>query len=129
MFDNVVTNKGNGYHNTYDTFIAPVSGLHVFYSSLLDFSSICHAQLVKNGQVLAMFDNQGRYNQAGQLAIVQLNAGDDVAVQSADYADCVFTAIIIRLFLDFCFMIILCTNCEYFLYGNIYEIDNKLSVL
>ena len=45
---------------------------------------------MKNGQVLAMFDDVNSGDAASHMAIIELEAGDDVAVQNADFSDRVF---------------------------------------
>ena len=91
-FDNVILNLGNGYHNQHGAFIAPVPGVYSFSTSLLSVSSHCHAELVKNGQILAMIDFSDTitFIQAAQGVIVELDAGDDVSVKEAHYSDCIY---------------------------------------
>ena len=86
----MVTNIGNGYHNLHGNFVAPVAGVYVFYASILSDSGNCHAKLMKNGQTLAMFSTPELYDSAGHMAVIELNAGDDVAVKNADYPDTVY---------------------------------------
>ena len=86
-----MTNIGNGYHNLHGNFIAPVSGVYVFHTSLLRASSgHAHVQLVKNGQDLARLDLELSDSTASQTAIVPLDAGDDIAVKNADFSDTIF---------------------------------------
>ena len=60
--------------------------------SLLSVSPHCHAELVKDSQVLAMIDfsDTTAFIQSSQGVIVELNAGDDVSVKEAHYTDCVY---------------------------------------
>ena len=90
VFNDVLTNIGNGYHNLHGNFVAPIAGVYVFHATVLSNSGNCHARLMKNGQVLAMLNDANQANTASQMAIIELNAGDDVAVQNADYPDRVF---------------------------------------
>ena len=64
----------------------------MFTTSMLSNGKVSHAKLVKNGQLLARLDcsEADGIAQAGQTVIVQLAAGEDVAVQVFDYPDTVF---------------------------------------
>lgn len=93
VFDNVITNVGSAYHNTHGAFIAPVPGLYVFTTSLLAYGKTSHhAILTKNGQLLTKvdFNDADGFDQSSQMVIVELNSGDDVAVQNADYTGMVY---------------------------------------
>ena len=59
---------------------------------MLSVSPHCHAELVRDGQILAMIDfsDTTTYIQASQGVIVELDAGDDVSVKEAHYTDCVY---------------------------------------
>ena len=88
-----MTNLGRGYHNAHGTFIAPVPGVYVFTTSILAFGTTSHhAKLVKNGQLLAKvdFNDADSYDHSSQTVIVELDKGDDIAVQNADYTGMVY---------------------------------------
>ena len=77
------------------TFIAPVSGIYVFTTSVLSHLSsqyAAHAKLVKNGTLLAILDasEPDGIAQASQTVIVQLAKGDDVAVQNEHHYGTVY---------------------------------------
>ncbi|XP_060567974.1 complement C1q tumor necrosis factor-related protein 3-like [Ruditapes philippinarum] len=78
VFNHVITNVGNAYNNHHGTFIAPVTGTYVFYFSL--HSPGARADLVLNGSAVANLYIGN--DQASQLAILNVNAGDDVSVQN-----------------------------------------------
>ena len=42
---------------------------------------------MKNRQVLAMFETHEIYDHASHMAIIELETGDDVYVQNADWSD------------------------------------------
>ena len=90
VFNDVLTNIGSGYHNLHGNFVTPIAGVYVFHVNVLSNAGHCHARLMKNGQVLAMLDNEQTYDRASTMAIIELDAGDDIAVQNADYPDRVF---------------------------------------
>ena len=90
VFNDVITNIGNGYHKTHGIFVAPVAGVYVFYASLHAYAGQNHAKLMKNGQMLAMFDVVLSSDTNSQMVIIELEAGDDVSVQNADYPDRIF---------------------------------------
>ena len=97
VFDHVVTNVGNGYHGNHGLFVAPVSGLYVFSATVMAYLpgttlQIKHAKLVKNGQLLARLGQHGVgvWDSATTMIAVQLQKGDDVAVQNSDYNNVTF---------------------------------------
>ena len=89
VFERAVTNVGNAYNSRHGTFIAPVSGIYVFSMTLITLGQHTHVKLVKNGQFLAGV-NTNTWDQSSQLVVVELNKGDDVAVQNADFSDISF---------------------------------------
>ena len=90
VFSDVLTNVGNGYHSNHGVFIAPVAGVYVFYASLHAWHRHNQARLMKNGQMLAMFDAVESGDTVSQMAIIELEAGDSVSVQNAHYSDRIF---------------------------------------
>lgn len=80
LFDHVITNLGNGYNDHHGTFLAPMTGTYVFYFSL--HSPGARAHLAVNGAPKANLYIGN--DQASQLAIVNLKAGDDVSVQNKE---------------------------------------------
>jgi hypothetical protein len=86
VFDLVETNIGNGYNSHHGVFIAPVSGLYLIYSSILAaHGAEIWCQIVVNGvnkgSVYAR-GTDGRHDQGSQAILIQLQKGDDVAVQN-----------------------------------------------
>ncbi|XP_045206770.2 uncharacterized protein LOC123559013, partial [Mercenaria mercenaria] len=94
VFDHVETNTGNGYNPHHGVFTAPVSGLYLFYTSVLaDHNRIIWCQIVINGKNKASAyarGTDGRHDQGSQAIIVQLQQGDDVAVQNLDADDSIY---------------------------------------
>ena len=83
LFDNVVTNLGLAFHN--GVFVAPVPGLYVFSVNLLSDSEPANAKVVRNGGLLGALNFHVDGEQASQTVAVELNRGDEIAVQSANY--------------------------------------------
>ena len=94
IFDHVETNVGNGYNSHHGVFTAPVSGLYVFYTSVLaDNNREIWCELVVNGAIKASVyarGTDGRHDQGSQALVIQLNQGDDVAVQNVAADDAVY---------------------------------------
>ncbi|XP_053374375.1 cerebellin-4-like [Mercenaria mercenaria] len=86
VFSDVITNIGNGYNNHHGLFIAPVSGLYMFSTTILSGQNVEYVAAIEiNGSdVVRMFERgtDNRHGSATQTVIVQLKKGDDVAVQS-----------------------------------------------
>lgn len=83
VFDNAVTNIGNGYHPLHGIFTAPVDGTYVLAVTVSGISTNEHyyCYLDVNGQrVLKFLTNP--YEQSSHMAIVQLKAGNDVSVKN-----------------------------------------------
>ena len=70
--------------------MTPIAGVSVFHVNVLSYAGRCHARLMKNGQVLAMLDNEQTNDRASTIATIEPDAGDDIALQNADYPDRVF---------------------------------------
>ena len=76
-------------------FVAPVSGIYVFATSVLSNigpNSAAHAKLVKNGVLIANLDasEPDGIAQASQTVIVQVAKGEWVAVQNEHYSNVVY---------------------------------------
>ena len=81
VFDNAVTNVGNGYIPQQGIFVAPVAGTYVFCVTLM----VCGppnswGHFMVNGRIIAKLfvDHQ----QSSQTIVVYLKKGDDVSVQN-----------------------------------------------
>jgi hypothetical protein len=90
VFDHVETNIGNGYNSHHGVFVAPVSGIYVFYASLLsvrDTTLFCNL-FVDGIKKVTIFDRvpQAGSAQGSQMLVIHLNQGADVAVKIG-YAD------------------------------------------
>ena len=87
MFDNVVTNIGNGYHNHLGSFIAPVSGTYVFSVSLLTWAKHAHYTFSKNGtgvSKLYLDATKSGYESTSQTIVITLNQNDDVTIRNGE---------------------------------------------
>lgn len=88
VFETVVTNIGNGYKERLGVFVAPVSGMYVFTTTLVSFYHVsAHASFIKNGQaVTVMFVSGGEagYDTTSQTIVLMLQQGDEISVQNGD---------------------------------------------
>ncbi|KAL3854176.1 hypothetical protein ACJMK2_013454 [Sinanodonta woodiana] len=87
VFDNVLTNVGNGYSSRHGYFSAPVSGVYAFYLTVTNVPGVSASLvLMKNGlslaPVLAHGTDQNGWQTSTIATMVKLNAGDDVWVQN-----------------------------------------------
>ena len=93
VFDSVVTNVGRAYQNSTGAFTAPRPGVYVFTTSILAYgTSSHHVSVVKNGQLLAKidFNDADSFDDSSQTVIVELDKGDIIAIQNADYTGMVY---------------------------------------
>ena len=89
VFNDVLLNVGSAYHSGHGIFVAPVPGVYFFTTSLLALGTTPHhAKLVKDGHELvrADFNDADHFDDSSQAVIVQLEKGNFVAVQNADYS-------------------------------------------
>ena len=79
VFEDVVTNIGNAYNNHHGVFIAPVSGLYVFTTSLTSEHNMEYwAKVVVNGTVIVRLNERGtdgRLGSGAQTIIIALKKG------------------------------------------------------
>ena len=90
VFNDVIVNVGSAYHKAHGI----VPGVYLFTTSLLAYGTKSHhAKIVKGGQELARtdFNDADSFDDSSQTVIVQLEKGDFVAVQNADYSGMVYT--------------------------------------
>lgn len=94
VFDHVETNIGNGYNPHHGVFTAPVSGLYVFFTSVLaDHNREVWCNLVVNNVVKTSVyarGTDGRHDQGSQMIVTQLQQGDDVAIQNYEVDDAIY---------------------------------------
>ena len=88
-FDNVITNVGNAYNSHAGVFIAPVSGIYVFSTSIMSYQNTrTHYAFERNGNiVMRLFYNGDEllaYDTTGSTITLQLSKCDDVAVVNGD---------------------------------------------
>ena len=89
VFNDVLLNVGSAYHSGHGIFVAPVPGVYFFTMSLLALGTTPHhAKLVKDGHELARadFNDADHFDDSSQAVIVQLEKGNFVAVQNANYS-------------------------------------------
>lgn len=91
IFETVLLNAGDGYHDQHGVFIAPVDGIYVFSVSVMNqdnatTSLLFEVSLYKEGVLLGRALADGRPNGLSQgsiTATTQLQEGDDVWVAVA----------------------------------------------
>lgn len=86
IFDNVITNVGNGYDKTTGIFSAPVAGVYAFYFTAMSTNSHGYVQLaiVKHGIVLDILwlEGSGDMNDQGSTQFtIQMAAGEQLWVR------------------------------------------------
>ncbi|XP_053383718.1 complement C1q-like protein 4 [Mercenaria mercenaria] len=91
-FDRVLLNDGNCYETHTGMFTAPVAGRYLFiYNFGLHGSTETWLQLVKNGARQNQAGVEGKVSdqnlQGGNAAIIYLNQGDDVWIETAILSD------------------------------------------
>jgi hypothetical protein len=105
IFDNVLSNLGNAYHETYGHFTAPVSGTYQFAVSLLTKTPgpNSYYEVVKNGnQVLSRIYIVKEYYSSSTTVIAHLDVADVVFVKAASVSTldagyyCVFSGVFIQ---------------------------------
>ncbi|KAJ8312542.1 hypothetical protein KUTeg_009915, partial [Tegillarca granosa] len=85
VFLHVNINEGNCYHQTTGLFSPNIPGVYVFYFTIITASDVeIRTTLVKDGTELSYsyaYGASSKYSQAGNMAIVHLNVGDNVWVE------------------------------------------------
>ena len=86
IFDRVITNVGEAYNAHSGHFVAPRSGMFIFYVVLTNTPGhAASAQLLHNGRMITQVladDVAGAYETSTQVAIVQVERGDQIWVQN-----------------------------------------------
>ncbi|XP_060567327.1 uncharacterized protein LOC132726079 [Ruditapes philippinarum] len=97
VFETVSLNVGSGYHSKNGTFIAPVSGIYVFSTSvmMIGASTTDHEMHViiekNNAEIAGAYGNsKGAYEHSSVTATIDLQAGDAVAVTVERHQDITF---------------------------------------
>lgn len=84
LYDTLVTDIGGGFHMPHGLFTAPRSGLYLLSASVMSYTHIdVRASIVVNGvQIVNIYAHvPNDFAQGTQVIVVQLNQGDDVAVE------------------------------------------------
>ena len=88
VFENVVTNIGGAYSGSLGAFVAPVTGIYVFSTSILGYSTQTeHYSLNRNGQTVGMMygdATKAPYPDPSLTAVLYLHQGDNVEVRTLD---------------------------------------------
>lgn len=88
VFDNIITNIGNAYNGHMGSFVAPVSGVYVFSTTLFSYPRMSfHASFVKNGQILTnvyIAGSESVYDTSAQTIVLHLQQGDNVCILNTD---------------------------------------------
>lgn len=111
IFDHATTNIGNAYNEHAGVFIAPVSGIYLFSTTIFIFPNInAHYELRRNGVLVTrmyLHGTESVYETASTTAVLQLSAGDDVTVVNVEGNKAVygshyssFTGVFLQEFLD-----------------------------
>jgi hypothetical protein len=87
VYDSVNLNLGGGYHHFSGIFIAPVSGIYLFCTSVLaETHADIDVGIIKNGIQLAGAYagsiGQSSYDQGSASVTMQLHVGDEVWVEN-----------------------------------------------
>ncbi|WAR16695.1 HIP-like protein [Mya arenaria] len=88
IFDNVLTNEGNGYHSHHGLFVAPQSGLYVFTVTIKHptQSLPSHVDVVHDSKVIARLHcESNQYEQSSHSFIVNVKFGEEVYVINRNY--------------------------------------------
>ncbi|KAL4230593.1 positive regulation of adiponectin secretion [Mactra antiquata] len=95
VFDLVHTNVGNAYNPHHGTFVAPVTGVYVFHTTIFTrLNHLAWCKIMVNGvQKVSVYVQApaGLNNSGSQMLVVRLNKGDDVAVQNIAAADYIYS--------------------------------------
>ncbi|XP_060564575.1 complement C1q tumor necrosis factor-related protein 3-like, partial [Ruditapes philippinarum] len=86
IYNEILTNIGNGYNNSNGVFTAPVSGLYLITTSVLSRQDMeFWVVIAVNDQVIVRLNERGtdgRHGSGSQTIILSLNKGDEVEVQN-----------------------------------------------
>ncbi|XP_062608645.1 complement C1q-like protein 4 [Saccostrea cucullata] len=104
VFDKIILNLGNAYHESYGHFTAPVQGVYQFAVSLLNDGKESYFSLMRNGnQVLSMlYIRSGTFYSSSSIVVAQLEANDVVFVKGTRTANldesyyCIFSGFLIQ---------------------------------
>jgi hypothetical protein len=97
VFETVSLNVGDGYHSGNGTFIAPMSGIYVFSTSVMmiganSIDTGMHVIIEKNNAEIAgaYASNKGSYEHSSVTVTMDLKVGDTVAVTVERHDDISF---------------------------------------
>jgi hypothetical protein len=92
VFNSVKLNIGSGYHASGGIFIAPVSGIYIFSTSVTfnDNGDESHMIIEKNGvEIAGAYGNarNGPHEQGSVTVVMELKVGDEVYVSNQRHND------------------------------------------
>ena len=88
-FDNVVTDIGDAYNAHGGIFIAPVSGIYIFSTTIMSsHKTNSHFALKRNGTRVTQLYYHGNalyaYDTTGVTVVLELTKGDDISIVNLD---------------------------------------------
>ncbi|XP_062608646.1 complement C1q-like protein 4 isoform X1 [Saccostrea cucullata] len=103
VFDRIILNLGNAYHESYGHFTVPVRGVHQFSASLLNNGKDSYFNIMRNGnQMLSDIYTKTGYISSSSIVVVQLEARDVVFVKASTTGNldggyyCIFSGFLIK---------------------------------
>ena len=89
-YDSIVTNIGGGYIVERNEFVCADPGAYVFYANMSPESDTsCVLYIAKNGVLVNwMYGNNAAPSTGSNMAVLELNQGDTVAVHKSSSSSC-----------------------------------------
>ena len=102
-YDNIITNVGGGYTSEKNEFVCDEPGTYLFYANVNPMdNTACHLYIARNGiEVSRLFGNSEATNTGSNMAILELDIGDAVAVYRGTSACTLYGALPYNTFAGF----------------------------